>query len=480
VTQSLNLRQAWILRYRAQMIRLAAAVLILVPATALADPAPEKPAAETEKQVEAAPLPYGFGSYGRVGVGTDLRGSTPQAVNVVQHGSRVVENSYVELDMYYRTQPSSAVHVDTVATLAFEDDLFHYTGEFDTKLALRNLYALATVRDSITLWIGSRMYRGDDIFLLDYWPLDDLNTIGGGVGYRHDRVALEAHAGANRLADDYQLQMVDVPDPGFGADTITQLDRQRFMSSAKASYRFYGDGVGPSAKVKLYAEMQNLPAGEFRREDETFEELPADFGWTAGAQLGAWGFGPHGSHANLFARFSQGLTAHDELSVPFGFDASRKTFPSSSEFVLGWSGNYEHPFGGVLAGGYVRRFMDSAPSEDLAEGWEYIADFRPYAAITDTAQAALDVSYQKRYPHGVSPASLLPVEPAVFQIAPMAVYAPFGRGSYSRPQFRLIYRAAHVNADARDLYPYDDARRSHEWVHFLGMQVEWWFNSTYR
>jgi maltoporin len=461
------------------MIRTAAVVLLLVPASALAEPEADEPAVQTEEKVESA-SPYGFGSYGRVGVGTDLRGSTPESVSVVQHGSRVVEPSYVELDMYYETKTSDSVKVDTVATLAFQDNLFHYTGEFDTKLALRNLYAQATVRDAISLWIGSRMYRGDDIFLLDYWPLDDVNTIGGGVGYRRDRLSVEAHAGANRLADEFQLQMVDVPAPEFGAETITQLDRQRFLASTKASYRFFGDGVGPSAKAKLFAEVQTLPAGELRREDQTIEQLPEDFGWSIGGQLGAWGFGPRNSHANLFVRFSQGLTAHDELSIPFGFDPSKKTFPDSSELVLGWSGNYEFAYGGALVGGYLRRFIDADTNDDMDDGWEYIADVRPYAALTNTLQGAVDVSYQKRYPRGVSPSSLMAVEPSVFQIAPMAVYSPFGRGSYSRPQFRLIYRAANINEDARDLYASEDARRARPWVHFLGMQVEWWFNSTYR
>ena len=87
-----------------------------------------------------------------------------------------------------------------------------------------------------------------------------------------------------------------------------------------------------------------------------------------------------------------------------------------------------------------------------------------------------------RFPRGLSPATLSAADPAVFQIAPMALYSPFGPGSYARPQLRLVYRAAHLNAAARDqLYALEDPRRTLEWVHFLGVQAEWWFNSsTYR
>ena len=44
-----------------------------------------------------------------------------------------------------------------------------------------------------------------------------------------------------------------------------------------------------------------------------------------------------------------------------------------------------------------------------------------------------------------------------------------------------VYAAAHLNDAARDrLYPLDDPRRLRPWVHYLGLQAEWWFNSTYR
>jgi hypothetical protein len=271
-----------------------------------------------------------------------------------------------------------------------------------------------------------------------------------------------------------------VPDNEFGAETVTQLDRQRAMASAKGSYRFYGDGKGPSANVKLFFETQHLPDGEFLEEDRTIEQLPSDFGWSAGAQLASWGFLNEQSHANLFLRFSQGLTAHDELAVPFGFDSTKRTFPGASELVLAWSGNFDFRKAGVMAGGYLRRFLDADQNEDMEDGWEYIADVRPYAVPTSWLRLALDVSYQKRYPRGVSPTSLVGIEPAVFQIAPMAVYSPFGTGTYTRPHFRLLYRAANLNDDALDLYAPEDPRRNHDWVHFLGMQVEWWFNSTYR
>jgi len=56
---------------------------------------------------------------------------------------------------------------------------FHYTGRFEAQVALRNLY-VETGACGWTFWVGERMFRGDDIYLLDYWPLDNVNTLGGG------------------------------------------------------------------------------------------------------------------------------------------------------------------------------------------------------------------------------------------------------------------------------------------------------------
>jgi hypothetical protein len=428
-------------------------------------------------------LGFAFGSYGRIGVGTDLRGATPEATNVVHKGSRIVENSYTEADLYYRMRNDKGVGIKTVTTLAFADEPFHYTGEFDTNLALRNLYAEATWQSGLAIWIGSRMYRGDDIYLLDYWPLDDINTVGGGVTYSKERLYGAVHVGANRLLDPFQYQERQVTDPEFGSTYIVDLDRQHMVASATSSYRLIEPSAGGlGAKAKLHHEVHALPDGSRLREDETREELPSDFGWSLGAQLGLWGFADGLSHANLFVRYSQGLAAFDELQLPEGFDASKKTFPDASELVVAVSANYElGNRGGAMLGGYARRFVDADPNQaDRDDGWEYIVDVRPHYAIAGDVEAAIDLSYQARFPRGLSPTMLIALDPAVVQIAPMLIYSPFGAGAYARPHFRLLYRAAHLNEGARDLYPLDDTRRSRSWVHYLGIQAEWWFNSSYR
>jgi hypothetical protein len=435
-------------------------------------PAPSPPA--------PAPTGFAFGSYGRVLAGSDLRGRTPEKIAVVAHAPRIVEPSYVETDLYYHWHTARGVGVRTVTTLAFGDTLFHYTGEFDAQPALRNLFLEATTAAGLSLWAGSRMYRGDDIYVLDWWPLDDLNTVGGGVGWQAPGgLRVDLHAGTNRLLDPFQHQTRDVSDPGgIGEVTVTQLDRQRLVSSLAVTHLQRDLPGGLGGKLKLYLEYQALPAGERRRADDTIERLPRDHGLSLGAQLGAWT--DAGAHANLFARWSKGLTAFDELAAPSGLAADHSAWPAT-ELVFGTGAAYDAGFGHVLGGAYARRFVDADASvHDLDDGWEYAVDLRPVIKVAGDVLAGVDLSYQVRFPRGLSPTTLLAADPAVAQIAPMLIYAPLGAGAYDRPQLRLVWRIARLNEAALDQYAPGDPRRAHATVHFLGVQAEWWFNSTTR
>jgi hypothetical protein len=440
---------------------------------------------------------FRFGSYGRVVAGDDLRGGKPERIAIVAHSPRVVEASYLELDTSYGFTTEDGYKLRPVITLAFDGTLFHDTGAFDAHPALRNMYLDAEVTQDLSLWAGSRMYRGDDIYLLDYWPLDDQNTVGAGLLYRptiathgdghdrhdrHDRLELAVAGGLNRLNVPFQHQTISVQDPAQGATTVTQLDRQRFVASGSAAYlRDNGPGM-LSLKAKVHAEIHALPSGTFKRDDGTFQALPSDGGYLLGAELSLYGLGPAESkfrrHLNLFVRYASGLAAFDELAPPTTFGPDLKT-TKASELSFGVAGNYDHARGNVMLGLVSRNFTDATgQANDPNNGWEYALDVRPLAKLAHGFFAGADLSYQARFPRGLNAITLRAEDPAVFQIAPMLVYSPMGPSGYDRPQLRLLYRGAHLNEGALDLYVPDDPRHGHPWVHFLGVEAEWWFNST--
>jgi hypothetical protein len=427
---------------------------------------------------------FRFGSYGRAITGTDLHGGKPEKILLVARGPRVVEPSYLELDFSYGFETKRGP-LRPVITLAFAGILFHETGQFDAQPALRNMFLEGAIAKHVYAWAGSRMYRGDDVYLFDFWPLDDLNTLGAGVIYSGAPVELGVHAGFNRLQNPFQFQEVDAPNPVQGATTIVQLNRQRMVSSVTAAYiaRNVADNI--SVKIKGHAEIHALPSGERKRTDGTFEQLPSDSGFLIGGQIGAFGFAPPDSkfrrHVNVFARYAKGLAAYDELAQPMSFGPELKT-SRASELQFALSTAWDHDLGNLMIGAMSRRFIDAdGTSTDIDDGWEYAIGARPLVRLVPDFFAGADVSYQARFPRGLNPISLRAEDPGMFQIAPMFVFSPMGPSAYDRPQIRLVYRGAHLNAAARDLYVPEDSRHDREWVHYLGAQAEWWFNSsTYR
>ncbi|HEY4239410.1 MAG TPA: carbohydrate porin [Kofleriaceae bacterium] len=453
----------------------------------------DAPAGDTPQEpATTAGTGFRFGSYGRIIAGTDLRGGKPEQILVVAHGPRLVEPSYLELEMSYGFAPKPGVMLRPVVTLAFDGTLFHDTGDFDAHPALRNMYLDAQISPELTAWVGSRMYRGDDIYLFDYWPLDDQNTVGGGLGYRvgvgdssrHDAIELAVHAGVNRLDNPFQYQTIEVPNPEQGATTVTQLNRERMIASLTASYILDNGPAAPNFKFKLHGEYQGLASGSYKRDDGTFEALPSDQGFLIGGEAQIYGLADpklhYRRHLSVFARYAKGLAAFDELAQPTSFGTDLKT-TNANELSFGASGNWDFPLGNVMIGALSRRWIDAKPSEDHDDGWEYALDARPQIRAYKDVFLGADVSYQARFPRGLNPYTEAAEDPAVFEIAPMIVYSPMGPSAYDRPQLRIVYRAAHLNDGARDEYVPEDPRHAYTWVHYLGFEAEWWFNSsTYR
>jgi maltoporin len=429
------------------------------------------------------PISFEFGSYGRVTAASDLQGGPGAQTNVVTHGPRLEESPYLELEFRSLLGDPLGQRVRVIATLAFNGELFHYTGSFEQRLAIRNLYAQAEDAGGITglsLWAGSRMYRGDDIYLLDYWPLDNLNTLGGGAIYARGRFEGGVQVGFNRLLDPYQLELVSAPAPTVGSEQYAYLDRQRTVGSARAIWYFNPDAPGLRLKAKLYGEVHQLPSGTYLDQTSRLTTaLPHDSGWVVGGQVGAWNFGQN-AHANFFLRLGGGLGAYDMMAIPSGFDVHRQV-AGARDVTLALSGNYEYRRVGAQLGGYVRYFHEASDVEFNPNNfWEGVIDVRPYVFVTKTFRQAFDFSYQRQVPQGLSPVTGTQESPQVVKLAVMPTLAPLGGGTYSRPELRLIYSASFRNTAAELLYAVGDPHRSRRVEHFLGLGAEWWFNSSYR
>ena len=421
-----------------------------------------------------------FGSYGRVVGAANLRGGAGTQLNAVSYGPRLEESPYLELDFQYRFQVDDGARFRVVVTPAITDALFHLDGDFDGAIALRNAYVDAADfgLDGLSVWAGSRMVRGDDVYLLDFWPLDELNTVGAGARYALTAdTSVALHAGVNQLQDDFQYQEQTVAGPGFATEQLVFLDRVRRLGSLRVEHQLQSlAGTDVGAKVVLYANMQGLGSGAYENADDVLIELPSDDGYTLGAQFGVWNFARNG-FANVFVRYSRGLAAYGELAIPYGTDQRRRV--ASAKLVrLALSFNAETHRFGVMGGAYVQRFADADDMPDDPDDYvEGVLVLRPRVFITDHLHQAFEVSYQRRRPDGLSRRTDTYLEPAMWKFGVLPTIS-LGRGAFERPVIRGIYSVSVLNEGAQDLYPPGDLRHDEAVHHFIGAGVEWWFNSS--
>ena len=456
-------------------------------------PLDESPQGRAPEPTTTSPTgSFQFGSYGRVGIASDLDGRVATPINVVAYGARFDEDSYAELELRREDRFKQGIESRIVATLAVEAPFFHFTGDASQWFVIRNLYAQAKYKGFVA-WIGSRMYRGDDIYLLDWWPLDNKNTIGGGASYDFERTdtSIAAHVGMNRLdgtdaqGDPYQYQVTEAPSPlGLGETGVESLDRPRLVQTLKLTQLFRNGRVfrNPRAgmKVILYGEVQEISAGVVQ--DPVSQQqvaLPSDWGFMVGSQVGFW-TGERDTHLNMFIRYAHGLAAYDWLSIP-QTTANDRTTGDSQEFLFAAGGNWEKDWFGILGGAYFRYFSDGSEAPTSINRYsEGIVDVRPQLYFGNYFGLAVDASYQARryaYPAPDSPSGSA-LFASMWRFAAMPYFSPFGRGSYKRPQFRVIYALSLPDAGYRSLYPAEDFRSQRDVEQYLGVQVEWWFNSS--
>lgn len=457
------------------------------------DPKVSAPPASQPGAVQKFLSGFTFGSYGRVVAAGDFRGRPGRDTDFVAWGSRLDESNYVELELRREDYwEKTGAHTRIVSTLALENPIFHYSGEFAATIAIRNLFI--EERDlgikRLSVWAGSRMYRGDDIYLLNFWPLDNLNTLGGGARYAFDEkgwTSVAIHAGVNRPngAFYFQTSQRTSPNNAFGATTVEILNRQRTLGSLKLTHIFPAGQKG-GVKGVLYGEAHGLSSGQREVDPEVYEDVPAESGFVVGAQVGAF-TGERDTHLNLFFRYARGLAAYGEWGTPTRLGLDR-TSADASEVRAAFGGNFEAGPFGLLAGGYVRSFRNASASLDVDDFDEGCVILRPQLFFGEWGGLALEGSFQaqqrgvataKQPAEGETPgAPTGPLTGSMWRFGVVPFLSPAGRGSYVRPHIRLIYVVSVRDEGARSLYAKDDVFGLRDVDHFLGLNAEWWFNSS--
>jgi maltoporin len=421
---------------------------------------------------------FAFGSFGRVHGASDLRGSSGRSTNIVAFGSRTDISDYAELELR-REDNVDELQVTIDATIALFGEFFHFDANPAENIAVRNLYAdvANAFLEGLGFWAGSRMVRGDDIYLLNVWLLDNLNLIGGGTRYVSERLELSLHGGLTRPDNAFYRQTIDVvPAYGVTPQQVDLLDRPRAVVAAKATFFPFGKKER-GLKLIAYGEGHRLPSGKRESAENEAQALPSDHGLVAGAQVGLWLDKPRG-FLNVFGRVATGIAVYDPLSTPMQLGTVAKT-EDAREWRFGFAQSVERGMFGLQVGGYMRgqygvvddRFGDAR----LLEGSLAV---RPYVWFGRYAGVTLDASYQALARSLLDDRTGKQVEGGVTKLALTPFLSPYGRGTYTRPHIHLIYQVSLRDSGARALYAERDPRSRQDTEHYIAVGAEWWFNST--
>lgn len=422
---------------------------------------------------------FTFSSYGRVMIASNLQGRMGRNGDLTTYSSRLDESTYTELALTYRKHVRD-LDTRVVSRLAIAGPLFHDSGDFDAHIAVRDLYVEVdhAMVEGLALWAGSRMVRGDDVYLIDTWPLDNLNMVGGGARYAYrDLGELLVHVGLTAPDQPYYQQTIETP-ARFGVlpTSVITLDRPRLILAEKLVVWPFGRARDLGLKLVLYAEEHSLPAGERRRDDGSFEPLSHEDGWLLGGQLGGW-FAPMHAFVNLFARYARGIASYNPLDAPFRNGGGITPTAAASEFFAALSANWEYEWFGVMAGGFYRLFRDPLTDRlgggEIAEGTVIV---RPMAWLFENIGLAVEGSWQS-----VTTSILTDdgqrVHGSAWKFGVIPFFSPFGRGTYTRPHLRIIYSVTLRDQASTLLYPMGDFGANHTTEHFLGIGAEWWFDA---
>ncbi len=443
--------------------------------------AEELPLVEPTAEAPAAPAGFVFGSYGRVTASSDGAGGSGKQLAVVAHPPRLEEQPYLELDLSYHTAEPEFGRFRVVTTLAVSDAMFHSDGNFDGKIALRNAFVEGSdlgVAD-LSVWVGSRMLRGDDIYLLDFWPLDNLNTVGAGASWgAAGKTRISGHLGLNQVKNAYQYQEILVADPEFGTDPVILMDRVRLIGSLRAEQPVEVGGL--SGKLVGYGEVHRLGEGVAEDVEKVRQLMPSELGTTLGVEASVWGFGERG-FANLFLRHATGIAALGELATPTSGLAQDGSVTDTTSTRVAMSAGFGAGRFDLIAGAYADWFSDADKvNYDGDDFYEGTISLRPSYRVAGGYKQAFEFSYQGHRSNGLSPRTDTFLVPAIFKAAIIPTLSA-GTGPFARPELRLIYEVSVLNDGAQEQYPAEDVRRRGAIHHYLGIGAEWWFNSsTYR
>lgn len=444
-----------------------------------------------------------FGTYGRVGVDWNFEngGSIGRRLNLNNMGSiggRMEEQDYVELFSAYHFQPfkdndPTKIKVQTRLSV-YSQSLSLFGNSTSSSLggltfALPEIYAEASNINGkdLSVWVGARFYRTEEVHIADHFYFDDHSGQGFGIDYKNSRFATIFVSSTDTSANTPPYFYLNIGD---GVANLSLRQRVAFIFEHDFHLNDRNTLTGLFEFQHMGDTELDTPEIEPFEEDkpDTILNYPSDYGMVFGfklhSQLGKEGSGAYnklavrygtrlanggdGGMSKTWVTF--GAPDLDELSFKGAYSLSivdQIKFNLSEKSVMDAYLIFTKSKGAAdsdhKALTYLGREIYNR-KHDLTIG------FRNTHYITDKIHFLSELHYSERK-DGTD-------DKYTYQKISLApTFVPTGlRDAYARPHFRFIFSLAHYNDAAKDaLYsPYLSFVGHKQWGYYFGVKAEWW------
>jgi len=437
-----------------------------------------------------------FMAYGRIGIGWTGSGQVVAGkyMNLGDHkaiGGRLEEGDYLQPGLRYHIK-KAANPDDTSVDFVSDFEMFSLNGALVSDLSngdindirIEPLQAYIEAKNvltkDLTVWMGSNLYRKNDIHICDYFYFNSLPGQGVGALYHGLDVAILTQTGASKFfATDLNAGL-----PAPAAPAIVQRERTMFIGQYS-----YPLGIGTSY-VQGLGEFHVVPRSGDAKHTSVANVNPPDYGLVGGVKLhmdlGSGDFTDASvRYGNRIANGAEsGGSTYNTFGEPgldgkytgaYGVEVVEHFMWNVGDIVsINGYGTLHYSRGGT---GYAPAAADPGnPTGEVSvpvhnTRFDYAVGARPTFYLSDQLHVITEATFQTRKDQG------LPTGTAVkLSIAPTIV--PTGeRSAWARPEMRFIYTAGIYNDAAIDqrMSPYLQTMGPTRVAHFVGARSEWWF-----
>jgi maltoporin len=347
----------------------------------------------------------------------------------------------------------------------------------------------------LTVWVGSRLYRFQDIHINDYFYFNDNPGVGGGFAYNGLEFAILGHTGTSPFFQGTPGNPGLMPAPPNVQRMNTQVTAQYKLPLGKNNIQFLGEfQFVPALSTGTVSNPHLMPTGQVD---------PFDVGFVGGAKF----------HMDLDNGQFNDTSLRIGEGIANGAASGRRTWetfglPNADGSYAGAIGlefvdHFLLNFGDIATvNGYATAHYNTGARQNLMQA--NIPILAP-AAVT-AADGRIDLAVGARGTYYVTDQFHLNVEPTfqvrqdtrvctmaspncdgsrdmgtLLKLSAFASLVPNGRkGPYQywgRPELRAVYIAGFYNGAAQDQFmsPYLQAYGKTTVAQYVGFQTEWWF-----